>query len=438
MANPYKTHWYNRQASHWFRKAPDRQPGMAEHMECLTLAPEGDAADAPAVRIYLGTEPQQYRATRVFVWSVMKYRNPARAYEIYLMSDLGGIDRTGWKTGFTNYRYAIPHLAGNGGRGIYNDVDQIYLSDPALLFDMDMAGKGVLAISEKENSVMLIDCDRMGPLWTLPDVQAGHKHAHFKSIMSDNDLLGIMPGTWNSRDGEFPIEQTDCLHYTTLHMQPWRPFPNLLKYAPNPFGQVWHDLEAEADAAGFLLFTAEQPSVAFAARGQANPPAADPISGPHRASISDLVKRTEATSLLDCGWAGDADSALSQRWGGAPPVAKITPIANAQDPFLSLPDAKADGVIVIDMLHRLPALDVPWVLDLLFERAERFVFLALPEPSNSEDPTQTNAPMNWWHAQLALAGRRYPNVCWAVSMPGKGLLGKGQSIVDSDAPSPLD
>ena len=46
-----------------------------------------------------------------------------------MMKDLDGFDRRGWKTGFTNYRYAIPSLGGHKGRAIYNDVDQIYLGD---------------------------------------------------------------------------------------------------------------------------------------------------------------------------------------------------------------------------------------------------------------------------------------------------------------------
>jgi hypothetical protein len=173
--NPYKTHWYNRRMSYWIDKDPGRDSGDMKEMEVIRLDPVPDVtpSEKPPVRIFLGTEPGQYRATRVFVWSVMQVRDPARCYEIHLMSNVAGVPRVGWKTGFTNYRYAIPHWAGNAGRAIYNDVDQIYLTDPARLFDMEMDGKGVLAISLKENSVMLIDCDRMGPLWTLGDVKAG-------------------------------------------------------------------------------------------------------------------------------------------------------------------------------------------------------------------------------------------------------------------------
>lgn len=251
--NPFKTHWYHRKLPYLFRKDRDRDDGVREMPEVvyLDVDPQVQASDKPSVRIYLGTEPDQHRAERVFIWSVMKVRDPARKYEIHIMSDIKGIDRAGWKTGFTNYRYAIPHFSGNKGKGIYNDVDQIYLSDPAELFDLDMGDAGIAAISVKENSVMLIDCEKMSDLWTLADVKTGQKHAFFKDAMEVDGLFMEMAGVWNCRDGEWPIEDTKCLHYTTLHTQPWEPFPDQLRYAASPFAYVWQELEDEADAAGF-------------------------------------------------------------------------------------------------------------------------------------------------------------------------------------------
>jgi hypothetical protein len=205
------------------------------------------------VRIFLGTEPAQHRAERVFLFSLEKVRDPARAYEMHLMKDIKGIDRKGWKTGFTNYRYAIPEWAGGKGRAIYNDVDQIYLADPSKMFDMDMKGAGVAAISGAETSVMLIDCEKMLPIWNLKAVREGKGHAHFKAAMSGKKLWTPLNEAWNSRDGAVPVEKTKCLHYTTLHTQPWRPFPDQLSYNPSPLAYVWHNLEKEADAEQYAL-----------------------------------------------------------------------------------------------------------------------------------------------------------------------------------------
>ena len=113
------------------------------------------------VRIFLGTEPAQYRAERVFLWSIEQVRDPSRRYYIYIMKNLPGFDSRRWLTGFTNYRFAIPHFAGGEGRAIYNDVDQVYLEDPAQLFDLDLGEHGYLAISPRDTSVMLMDCAQM-------------------------------------------------------------------------------------------------------------------------------------------------------------------------------------------------------------------------------------------------------------------------------------
>src|SRR3546814_19843722 len=97
------------------------------------------------------------------------------------MKDLKGFDRDRWKTGFTNYRYAIPDLAGKAGRAIYNDVDQVYLADPAQLFDMDMQGPGQLCISERETAVMLLECEKKEKIWTRQAAQHGQKNIHLQN-----------------------------------------------------------------------------------------------------------------------------------------------------------------------------------------------------------------------------------------------------------------
>ena len=52
--------------------------------ECPVLAPRrgAPASDLPPVRIFLGSEPAQRRAERVFVWSIERVRDPGRGYEI--------------------------------------------------------------------------------------------------------------------------------------------------------------------------------------------------------------------------------------------------------------------------------------------------------------------------------------------------------------------
>ncbi len=134
------------------RNDPYRHPGWRSEPDCVVLEVPEDVVpeEKPTVRIYLVSEPAQWRAKRVFILSVMQVRNTARRYEIFLMKDLASFDRREWLTGFTNYRFAIPHFAGCAGRAIYNDADQIYLVDPAERFDADMDGHGYLSINEHD------------------------------------------------------------------------------------------------------------------------------------------------------------------------------------------------------------------------------------------------------------------------------------------------
>ena len=244
------------------------------------------------MRIFLGTEEGQYRAERVFVWSILQVRDPARVYEIHLMKNVAGFDRRGWRTGFTCYRFAIPDFAGRTGKAIYNDVDQIYLADPALLFDLPLDGHGYLAIDARDTSVMLIDCERMLPWWNRAAASArGAKGPLTSKPAEEPGLWGELDAHWNARDLEYVEGRTKCLHYTALHQQPWNPFPEAYSYHQNPLAYIWHDLERGADAAGFEVFTREAPSPGFAAVLGSNQPAAGRSPGP---LLSDAARRAPA------------------------------------------------------------------------------------------------------------------------------------------------
>jgi hypothetical protein len=213
----------------------------------------------PPVRIFIGSEPGQQRAERVLVWSILRHRDPARAYEIHVMSDLAGFRRVGWVTGFTNYRYAIPHFAGFTGRAIYNDVDQVYLEDPAKLFDLEMNGHGMLAVASRtrrrwgfDTSVALLDCARLAAIWTLHAAQNLAVDQLMDLTNAVEGLRGELDPAWNARDGEYRPGRSKVLHFTKLPAQPWHPFPRQYRYRKRPEGEVWRALEREADIAGFL------------------------------------------------------------------------------------------------------------------------------------------------------------------------------------------
>lgn len=460
----FKTRWHHRRFAYWLTKAPKREPGFRNEPVLIRLdvVPGHKASRKPPVRIYLGTEPAQYRSERVFIWSVMQVRDPARIYEIYLMKDIKGYDRTGWKTGFTNYRYGIPAMAGGKGRAIYNDVDQIYLSDPAELFDMDMNGAGFLGITGRETSVMLIDCEKMIEHWTLADAQAGKKHRHFRELSHDRGLWGQMPPEWNARDEEFSPGQSKCFHFTTLQTQPWQPFPDQLNYQPHPDGEVWFALERSADEARFTPFTKDNPSPRFAEmvaqyrtmheQGEAGLglEAHDTFDGhslaKHDREIARLIAETGADTILDygCGKAGLYQPAPGEpengqikslaAWGGV----KVTCYDPGYKPFAKPYKGTFDGVISTDVLEHIPEEDIGWVLNEMFAAADRFVYVvAACYPARKTLPDGTNAHVtlqspDWWRGQLELAAQRTPGPRWVLCTETRTPIGKRRSHVSGN------
>jgi hypothetical protein len=388
------------------RERPDRWPFFRDRPDRVVLGPRPGQApsDLPPVRIFLGTEEAQYRAERIFFYSIEQVRDPARTYEIYLMKNVSGFDRSRWRTGFTNYRYAIPEWAGGEGRAIYNDVDQIYLADPALLFDLEMGNHGYLAISAKDTSVMLIDCGRMIDLWNVKTAATLGKHALIDKPSSTPGLWGELDGHWNARDQEYVEGRTKCLHYTALHQQPWQPSPEVYSYHPNPLAYVWHDLERGADAEGYEVFRSDRPSLEFAsclAAAAGREPTPPPAIGPLTTA---LAKELGIQSVLEL------------RLADGRPAAAIPAERERRELVLTTetawPAHEADAVVASGILDAVPPADLPWLLGRLFTAAGRLVHL---------DVTAT-APdglgsAEWWRQRVAEINRRHPGKSWSLTVP---------------------
>jgi len=402
----------------FLREAPDR----------VVLAPDPDLApsDKPPVRIFVGTEPGQYRAERVFVWSIEQRRDRSRRYEIYLMKDLAGFDRRLWLTGFTNYRFTIPHLAGGVGRAIYNDVDQQYLTDPAELFDLNMDGHGFLAISERDTSVMLIDCTKMKSVWSRADARSGRR----KSIEAKaRALWGPLAPQWNARDEEYREGESKCIHYTTIHTQPWQPFPQAFVYQRNRVGHVWLDAEREADLARFRLFTFDRPSQglqrvceAIRTRHPDFRPHGSKAGRADSPAVLALTERTGARSVLEFGMllSPGRDSNVEQI--SARRARSTVTVYDPTERDAPAPAAGFDGVVCTDALELLNDDDVSWVLEELFSRARQFAYVTVRQARTfnvlamlGRNRRSTRAPA-WWFEKLQETGRRYPHVHWQLDL----------------------
>ena len=389
------------------RSAPDR----------IVLEPKAGVAPSPlaAVRIFVGTEPGQYRAERVFVYSVERVRDPARRYEIHLMRDLEGFDRSRWLTGFTNYRFAIPHFAGNAGRAIYNDVDQIYLDDPAALLDIEMGEHGFLALSDKDTAVMVMDCARMGKVWRIDEVRRERRKAIEAKARAVPGLWGPLPAAWHCRDEEYRQGWSRLLHYTTIHSQPWQPFPEVFAYQPNAVGHVWLELERQARLAGVHVFRAEQPSPRFLAmretrRDRAADRAAPKVSG----ELAVTLREETVTSIVEYSLQGvAAGSDLAAAAGGDAQAASLLDLGAT--PNVALPARRWHLVVCRRDLELLPREDVAWVIDALFERAAVALHLEVSTTDalvhDGEDGARSEG---WWSDIVSESAARHPGVRWSL------------------------
>jgi hypothetical protein len=171
-----------------------------------------------------------------------------------------------------------------------------------------------------------------------------------------------MPGYYNARDAEYVPGESACVHFTTLHTQPWRPLPEWFVYDRNPTGSLWFELEREADEAAFMPVSALRPSSAW-------PDAALRLSA-----------RSDGPELREL---------LGVHEENAPSRARRT---------------------VTGVLEQVPDPDLPWVLARLFARTRDLV-IRVEEPIliRSGAPRRS---LHFWTQQLQLAERSHPETRW--------------------------
>ncbi|MEX2479575.1 MAG: ELM1/GtrOC1 family putative glycosyltransferase [Gammaproteobacteria bacterium] len=341
-----------------------RPPSREREPETIVFGARAGAhpSQRPPVEIFVGSERGQFRAEHNLLWSIEKHRDPTRIYRVHLLRDLQGFRRRFWLTGFTNYRFAIPALAEGEGRAIYNDADQIYLADPGELFDTPMNGRGYLSINERDSSVMLLDCRRMQAVWTLRDAQSSSRRNLERQALAQG-LWGPLDETWNARDSEHESMRSRLVHFTTLHTQPWCPFPHQYVYFDNPTDPLWADLEQESIDAGFMPIHACRPSRRW-----------------HH-TWARLSRRHDADRLL---------------------AVLATPA----------PSSSREQHFVADFLQEVPDLDVPWVLERLFQVFGE-VILHVDEPALAR-PDLPRRSRWFWLQHLQLAARRHPETRWRL------------------------
>ncbi|WP_168169373.1 mitochondrial fission ELM1 family protein [Kushneria phosphatilytica] len=385
-------------------------PHMPHCVVLPVLEPVGERR--PPVHIYVGSETAQVRAQRIFLFSIEKVRDPQREYRIYLLKNMAGFDRHHWRTGFTNYRYAIPTLAEGQGRAIYNDVGQIYLEDPARLFDLPMGGHGYLALSPEETSVMLLDCERMAHYWNQDTARRYSKQNLLHHVEHITGLWAPLDASWNTRDEEYADQTPRLLHFTALHQQPWQPMPDRYSYQPHPLADIWFGLEREADVQGYGPFSAATPSPWFEGALSTLQALSSAAFSPGR-TARDTAEYLSLQALLWCRPAQHADNPPlpAACYRTCTPAELISELQTSPADELT----PLDSVAVTHLLEHLPAEDIPWVLEQLAQRSRRLLYVGLELSTNVHQGLPLSMT-HWWRQQLRRLNRHHPHLSWHLDI----------------------
>jgi mitochondrial fission protein ELM1 len=431
--------------------------GAAIRVDRTTLEADSESARSPTVRIFVGTQMGQARAERAICWSIRQHRSPDRNYAIHWIRPLTS---RGAPDALEGCAYWVPQLCGGRGRALFCTVDQILLSDPAVLFDLPMGGYPLLGPSSGDGSTLLIDCVKLAALWSVDRLRATSAP---ELAGQAKDLRGPLPAAWDTAADHYSVGRSKRVRYATPHTQPWRPFPDRYVYQSHPNEDLWMKCESDASQAGFDVFSRSAPSGGFKAslpcprvedtalKSKPAPSlsellgAADSEIVAHDFSIRRALANLSSRRISIYAhhnadeWRGYLaaptlnDPQLSARWG-----ASSTQILDPGDPAAH----RTDAVICANALDFVPAEDLPWVLAEVFGSATSLVHLGIRPAGRSSgfrarpgDPVRRT--LSWWLGQIEAVAARHPRVHWqAVYCRGEATeIRHGGRRIGNEAPT---
>ena len=141
--------------------------------------------------------------------------------------------------------------------------------------------------------------------------------------------------------------------------------------------------------------------------------------------IKALINRYDAMTILDYGAGkglqyshvrpkiskGRIYKSIKQYWG-----VDISCYDAGNPEFFNFPDGKFDGVISTDVLEHCPKTDLPWIIEEMFAKANKFVFAniacypANTILSNGENAHATIEMPDWWSNLIQSVAEKYPHI----------------------------
>ncbi|MBW4441672.1 MAG: hypothetical protein KME10_10635 [Plectolyngbya sp. WJT66-NPBG17] len=242
------------------------------------------------IRVFIGSSPKNLIEEQVFCHTLLK--NISQSLEIYSIDGTTGsatclntrevktlppevLPRISGQTAFSLARWAIPEWCNYQGRAIYCDSDQLCLADMAELWNSDLSGSTIAAVSLKQArshkhyietfmsefykssedyylaSVMLLDCEKV--TWRLESLidlieQNVFSRSNLMFVGSDfrtyfNLKVTPLAPEWNHLD--CATSQSKIVHFTDTTRQPWL-------FHHHPLTPFWEQFYLSAIQEGYL------------------------------------------------------------------------------------------------------------------------------------------------------------------------------------------
>lgn len=208
-------------------------------------------ADGESATIVIGSSREQKLPSLVLEHSIRKHSSRdvdiVHTWDMKFPAPKNPKNRS--RTGFSFNRFAIPKLAGYGGRGVYLECDQLVFGDVKELLEIPFGGATVLR-PKNQAAVLVLDCARLA--WDveaiIQDLDAG-KFSYVAlmekmCIEPPANIRHSIPEEWNSLE-RYTAGKTKNLHYTNMSGQPWRKWGH-------PLGKLWMTALREAIERGLV------------------------------------------------------------------------------------------------------------------------------------------------------------------------------------------
>jgi len=163
----------------------------------------------------------------------------------------------------------------------------------------------------------------------------------------------------------------------------------------------------------------------------------------HINSIRTLIKASAATSILDYGsgkgrqYSDDVlrgkkkvSNSLHEYWD----VQDITCIDPGINDDRTALLRNYDGVIATNVLDLIPEEDLTWIVDMLFSRANKFVYCNVADFSSKtflpsgENARVTKRSSLWWRALFSTAHKKYPDINYCIAFETQRKKADGELV----------